>query len=87
MLRQGPSGHNILRGPGAFGVDVGSGKNFRMTERYFLEFRGEAFNVLNHPTFGLPDSRIDPAGNNSPARITNTTSLPRIIQFALKFHS
>ncbi|MBV9081527.1 MAG: TonB-dependent receptor [Acidobacteriaceae bacterium] len=85
ILHEGNSGPNVLYGPGSFNMDMGLSKFFSITERTRLEFRSEAFNVLNHPSFALPDAAINPSANsNTPARITNTTSLPRIIQFALK---
>jgi hypothetical protein len=84
LLRDGNSGVNILRGPHAFGWDLGLSKTFPIRERFNLDFRSEFFNVLNHPSFGLPNSGIAAGGNNAPAQITSVTSLPRIIQFALK---
>jgi hypothetical protein len=66
LLHQGNSGHNILRGPGAFGMDMGLSKSFPLTESVRLELRAEAFNVLNHPTFGLPSASIVPGGNSPP---------------------
>ena len=84
LLRQGNSGPNILYGPGGFNLDLGLAKQITLTERKSLDFRAEAFNVLNHPTFSLPDSSISPSGANTPARITSTVSSPRTMQLALK---
>ncbi len=84
-LVPGNSGSNILRGPGQFSFDTGISKTFPMPERMGLDFRAEVFNVLNHPTLGLPNATIQP-GNNIPAQITTPTSLPRIVQFALKLN-
>jgi len=39
---------NSLRGPGAWNLDAAIQKNFRVTERFGLQFRAEGFNVLNH---------------------------------------
>jgi hypothetical protein len=39
---------NSLRGPGAWNIDAAVQKNFKVTERFGLQFRAEGFNVLNH---------------------------------------
>jgi len=83
LLRQGNSGVNIIYGPGGFNMDLGLSRQFKLTERFNLDFRAEAFNALNHPTFGSPDANITP-GANTPARITSTISSPRTMQLALK---
>jgi hypothetical protein len=85
-LIPGDSGSNILRGPGQFTFDAGISKTFPLREHLGLDFRTDIFNILNHPTLGLPNATIQPGGNNIPAQITTPTSLPRIIQFALKLN-
>lgn len=52
----GSSGRNILSGPGAQQLDFSVLKVLRFGEKYSLQLRAEAFNVLNHPTFGLPSN-------------------------------
>ena len=71
----GTSSRNPVRGPGLQNADLMIGKTFRITERYNVEFRAEAFNVTNTPplndpngSFGSP--RLDP----SPAREIRATS-------------
>jgi len=86
QLVEGNSSVNILRGPRAFTFDANLSKTFSLTERYKLDFRFEIFNLLNHPNLGQPDASILPNGNNIPATITTTVTLPRILQFAMKFH-
>jgi len=39
---------NAFRGPGAWNTDLVVGKNFKLTERFGLEFRAEGFDVFNH---------------------------------------
>jgi hypothetical protein len=57
---EGPIGfqigpRNSFRGPRFFNSDLGLGKTFPITaERVNLKFRADAFNVLNHPNFGIP---------------------------------
>ena len=76
----GNAGRNIARGPGLVYLDVSLLKDFRLTERARLQFRAEAFNIANHPNFGLPIS--DLASPNF-GRIL-AASQARLMQFALK---
>jgi hypothetical protein len=47
---------NSVRGPGVVNFDAAIHKDFHMpfNEKHLLQFRFEAFNVANHPNFGLP---------------------------------
>ena len=48
---------NSLRGPKYFNQDIGLAKLFPLYgEKLNLKFRADAFNALNHPNFGLPQS-------------------------------
>jgi hypothetical protein len=69
-------------GPWTFGLDTSLQKNVKIRETMNLEFRADAFNILNHPTFWSGDHNI-----NSPAfgLIGSTLTLPRIMQFGLTF--
>ncbi len=51
---QNGSGRNTAMGPNFWNLDAGLAKNFDLTERFRLQFRAEAFNVLNHPNFENP---------------------------------
>jgi hypothetical protein len=48
-----------------------------------LQFRAEAFNLTNTPSFAIPGTAID---TTSGGRVTSTFSSPRQIQFALKYN-
>jgi hypothetical protein len=48
----GTSGRNILRNPGSFNTDLDVTREFRIRERFNLQFRAEAFNLANTPHFG-----------------------------------
>lgn len=52
--RQGDIGRNALRGFGATQWDLAVHRQFAIAERIKLEFRTEAFNVINHPNFASP---------------------------------
>lgn len=47
-------GRNMIRGPGFWNLDAGLLKVFQIRENVRLQFRGEFFNVLNHPNFENP---------------------------------
>ena len=51
---QGDVGRNALRGFGATQWDITLRRQFRWTERFSLQARGDFFNILNHPNFGSP---------------------------------
>ncbi len=51
---QNGNGRNIVQGPNFWNLDSGLLKDFGLTERFKLQFRAEAFNVLNHTNFENP---------------------------------
>ncbi|HKX27418.1 MAG TPA: hypothetical protein VJ302_06980, partial [Blastocatellia bacterium] len=80
----GNSGANILREDRYKSFDFSVFKQFRITEGSQLQFRVEAFNLTNTPSFAIPNTVID-ANPSAAGRVTSTFSLPRQIQFALKY--
>jgi hypothetical protein len=58
----GNTGRDILRGPGFFNLDMSLFRNFKLTERFTVQARGEAFGSTNTPHFGNPGTSVD--GNN-----------------------
>lgn len=52
--RQGTLGRNVLRGFGLSQVDLSIRRRFRLYEGLGLEFRADAFNVLNQANFANP---------------------------------
>ena len=54
----GDEGRNTLLGPGLQNVDFSLIKNIRIKERANVEFKAEAFNLFNHPNFGVPLNSI-----------------------------
>lgn len=82
LVRPGTFGRNVLIGPGMRTLDTSLFKTFDLTERLKLEFRGEAFNIANHPIFANPNGDITAANFG---QITSTLlSSERQIQFAAK---
>ena len=86
----GTVGRNTLRGPGQRAVDLSLFKNFRVQERFAVQFRAEAFNLIASPYYtniypGYNASATDfgslvPVGGDG-GNIFN----PRIYQMALRF--
>ena len=76
----GNAGHNSLRGPGFFDVDLAVSRAFKIYERLTLDVRAEAFNLFNHPNFMAPNANVS---SSSFGQIT-TAFDPRILQAAVK---
>ncbi len=77
----GNLGRNTFVGPGYWAADISMFKNFPVSERFRLQFRAEAFNVLNRTNFLI--------GNNSSLHdplfgAAGGTESPRNLQFGLK---
>jgi hypothetical protein len=79
----GDSGRNILQADDLIQLDLTLEKRFNITESSQLEFRAEAFNVANRPTFSAPGASI---GSASAPVVTTTLNANRIMQFALKLY-
>ncbi len=76
----GNSGRALLTGPGIAGLDVSLLKNHRWKEHFNIQFRFEAFNILNHANFQEPGRAL-----GSPLFGVIDDTLPaRILQFGLK---
>ncbi|MFB3812629.1 MAG: carboxypeptidase regulatory-like domain-containing protein [Terriglobales bacterium] len=54
----GNAPRNSVRGPGFTEIDLSLSKKFKPTEKTDLEFRAEAFNLINHPNFDLPFAKL-----------------------------
>ena len=84
----GNAGRDTIIGPNLWNLDNALDKNFRISERFNLQFRAEAFNIFNHPSFQLLASNTQifagTALNASAGKIQATNSSPRQIQLALK---
>jgi len=56
----GTAGRNILRGPGFAQFDVALQKGFQLKERTKITLGAEAYNLFNHPNFGVPSNTQSP---------------------------
>jgi hypothetical protein len=97
---QAGMGRNLFQAQPYWNLDLGIAKNFRINERFNMDFRMEMFNALNHPNFDNPRD----ASTGSPTisssvfaqaccstvappstqTVIQTGESARIIQFALK---
>src|SRR5450755_88096 len=50
----GNAGRNIVNGPGNNIFDMALHRKFKIREHGAVEFRAEAFNIFNHPNWGVP---------------------------------
>ena len=76
----GTSGRGVLNAPGTQTVDVSLSRTFPV-KAFRLQFRADAFNLLNTPQLGFPNANI---GSPTAGRITTTIGDNRSMQFALK---
>lgn len=79
----GNSGADILREDRFKNLDLSIFKAFQIRERIRLQFRAEAFNLTNTPSFAAPGTNIDLASGGI---VTSTVSTPRQMQLALKLN-
>ncbi len=94
---RGTAGRNVVQGPNFKTVDLSLNKLFPLTERVNLQFRAEAFNILNRVNFDLPSNSDDgsqifsfssSSGSFTPlptaGQINNIVGTARELQLALK---
>jgi hypothetical protein len=77
----GNANRRFFHGPGLVNFDTALVKNTHLTERITLQFRGEFFNVFNHPQFNNPGGNIN---SGSTFGVITSAGNPRIGQLALK---
>jgi hypothetical protein len=73
--------NNSLVGPRRFNVDMGLTRSFRIVGAQQIQFRAEAFNVLNRVRLNNPVSAL----NNPNFGLITSAADPRIIQLALRY--
>lgn len=92
-VRYGTVGRNSMRGPGVFNFDASLFRNFKITERFKLQFRTEVFNLTNTPAFNNPGANASsptrrPDGSiinsNGFSEITSAQATERQFRFALR---
>ena len=56
-------------------------KKFNLGEKRYVQVRGEAFNLLNHPVFSAPNNT---ASNSAFGTITAQANRPRLVQLVVR---
>lgn len=86
-VRFGNMGLNALRGPRAFGMNLGLFRKFPVTEGKELQFRAEALNFTNTPVLNQPNASVSTPSNFMAITSTNNDnpSPQRTIRFGLRF--
>ncbi|HEY2858445.1 MAG TPA: TonB-dependent receptor [Terracidiphilus sp.] len=83
----GPRGRQAVYGPGFNKLDASLFKSFAIpVHESSLEFRADAFNVLNHPSFGNPGTNLVGSSNQSinSTRFSGIIPDARVLQLALR---
>jgi hypothetical protein len=68
----GNVGRDTVRGPGFFNLDMSVFRTFKLTERFSLQCRGEAFGLTNTPHFNNPGAGFAGTGVGTFGVITST---------------
>jgi hypothetical protein len=68
---------NSFRGPGFFSISTQLGKEIQVTEHTRFEIGAAAYNLLNHPNFGLPNADVNKG--QTLGTITTDVSVPTSI--------
>ena len=90
----GSLGRDALRTPGLLTFDASLDRLFYLTERFHLDVRADAFNIINHTNFSSPSQtgiQIPGISTGVSATLNSTTfgrltsaGDPRILQFSMK---
>jgi hypothetical protein len=89
-IKFGGLGRNVFHGPWFNGLDAGLSKNFKLNERWNLQFRTDVANVLNHPNFDAIDTNLNSGGFGKANCTVGDSTCPagaapaRRIQFGLR---
>ena len=76
---------NNLRQPRDTAFDAGLSKTFPVVENVALKFRGDAFNVMNHPTFGGSNwITNDITQSSNPFGVITSDGGSRVLQVSLR---
>jgi hypothetical protein len=85
-VRFGNSGRNILRGPGVVNLDLSLFRTFKVSDRYQLQFRAEAFNVSNTPHFAAPENDVNSADFGKVLSTDGGSAIGRSREFRFGLH-
>lgn len=79
----GNVGRDTVIGPGFFNLDMSLFRTFKLTERFRLQCRGEAFGLTNTPHFNNPNGGFQTPGNGN-FGVISSSSGQRVVWLAAK---
>jgi hypothetical protein len=92
--QNGDAPRNFVRGFGELQMNMAVRRDFPISERARLQFRADAFNILNRPNFGYVDAQLGDAAFGLATQMLNQSLAtvapqyqqggPRSMQFSLK---
>jgi hypothetical protein len=82
-----PGPRNGVRGDGNFNIDLSLGKTFAMPwrESHSMQFRWEVFNATNSVRFDPKSIGLTLGAVSTFGKYTDTFTLPRVMQFTLRY--
>jgi hypothetical protein len=89
----GDAPRNFVRGFGAWQMNAAVRRQFAISDRLALQFRGEAFNLLNHPNFGTIDPTLSDSTSGEALSMLNesltttSASINRVARARSNCHS
>jgi hypothetical protein len=81
----GDVGRNTMRGPGVVNLDLSLFRDFKITERFNLQFRVESFNVSNTPHFSNPNGDINSSNFGTIQSTQSADAMGRSREFRFGF--
>ena len=80
----GNAGRNSIRGPGQFVFNSSVGRTFRPSQRFWLDTRIDATNVLNHVVYASYNTTVDPALANPLFGLPTAANAMRSLQITAR---
>jgi len=78
----GDASKSVGTGPGFINFDTSLLKEFHVTEKHYVQFRAQAYNLFNRPNFSNPNGS---RGSATFGTISSTVNPGRFIQLSLRF--
>lgn len=86
QVRFGNVGRNTMRGPGVANLDASLFRTFKLTPKFNLQFRAEAFNVSNTPHFANPNGNVNSSNFGKVLATQTAYALGRSREFRFGLH-
>jgi hypothetical protein len=84
VATDGNSPRNLLDGPGYKSVDLAISRDFNLSERFKLRFRGEGTNIFNMVNLGTPGSAVPSGATSTTFGVITSANSMRKMQFGLR---